>query len=291
MKIWITGGAGFLGQRLSNAFTASQHEVVSLSRRQSPAATTSIEIDLATEKDRITSLLDEDGPPDVVIHAASRQPGRATFPEFVKGNILTTKNLIAALQESAPKQIIFTSTLSVYAQSAQLPFTERHPPSSSLAYAATKRWAEQIMETFTESKVTVLRIPSLYGAGQGDSFIDGLARLAQQNKNLELFQQGKVIRDALHVSDVIRAIESCIAQPPEKPYCLMNLGTGRPISTLEYAESLIAALGSTSQIVLSEKPALQFDCYADIGLAREVIGFQPTELRESLRLYADELQA
>ena len=291
MKIWITGGAGFLGRRLTRSLMAKNHEVLSLSRRLSDAATASVSIDLATENERLALLADEYGTPDVVIHTAARQPGHYTFPEFVKGNILTTTKLLAALESTPPKQIIFTSTLSVYAQSSNLPFTENHPPSSSLAYAATKRWAEQIMETFTNSQVTVLRLPSLYGVGQGDSFIDGLAQVAQRDEDLELFSRGAVIREALHVSDAIHAIETCISKPPDQQFCLMNLGTGRSISTREYAEALVETLHSKSRIVLSEKQALQFDCYADIQLARKVIGFEPTELRESLRIYADELRA
>jgi UDP-glucuronate 4-epimerase len=226
----------------------------------------------------------------VVIHTASRQPGRYTFPEFVKGNILPTVNLLEALKTSPPKQIIYTSTLSVYAQSNKLPFTEDHPASSSLAYAATKRWAEQLLETFRDAQVTILR-PSLYGKGQGDSFIDGLAQLAQRGEDLELFSRGAVIREALHVSDVIRAIQTCIDTPPAEQFCLMNLGTGRSISTVEYAEALVEALESKSKIVLSDRAALQFDCYADIQRARDTIGFQPTELKESLRRYTHELRA
>ena len=290
MKIWITGGAGFLGRRLTLSLKRSGNHVVSLSRRKAIEANESIAIDLAQEKERLNSLARENRA-EVVIHAASRQPGRYTFPEFVKGNILPTVNLLEALKSSPPKQIIYTSTLSVYAQSNKLPFTEDHPASSSLAYAATKRWAEQLLETFKAAQVTVLRLPSLYGRGQGDSFIDGLAQLAMRGEDLELFSRGAVIREALHVSDVIRAIQTCIDKPPAEQFCLMNLGTGRSISTVEYAEALVEALGSKSRIVLSDRAALQFDCYADIQRARDMIGFQPTELKESLQRYADELRA
>jgi nucleoside-diphosphate-sugar epimerase len=267
------------------------HHVLSLSRRPSTIASESVAIDLAQEKDKLNSVASEHGAADVVIHAASRQPGRYTFPEFVKGNILPTVNLLEALKSSPPKQIIFTSTLSVYAQSNNLPFTEDHPASSALAYAATKRWAEQLLETFRAAQVTVLRLPSLYGAGQGDSFIDGLAQLALRGEDIELFSRGTVIREALHVSDVIRAIQTCIDQTPAEQFCLMNLGTGRKIATREYAEALVEALDSKSQIVLSDRAALQFNCYADIQRARDVIGFEPTELKESLRRYTHELRA
>jgi nucleoside-diphosphate-sugar epimerase len=290
MRIWITGGAGFLGKRLANSLRENNHHVVSLSTRASPTANVSVSIDLTREKERLHSLV-EQGPPDVVVHAASRQPGRYTLPEFAKGNILTTVNLLEALKTSPPKQIIYTSTLSVYPKSSRLPFNETHPASSGSLYGATKRWAEQLLEHFTGSQVTVLRLPSFYGVGQGDSFIDGLANLALRDEDLELFSRGTVIREALHVSDVIRAIEMCIDARTDKQFWLMNVGTGRRLSTLDYAEALVAALHSKSRIVLSDKEATQYDCYADIQLARELIGFEPTELRESLRKYADELRA
>src|SRR5215813_12492103 len=289
MKIWITGGAGFLGKRLTAELVQQDHEILSLSRRTSTTANESVAIDLAQEKEKLNSFISEYGPAEVVIHTASRQPGRYTFPEFVKGNILPTVNLLEALKPAPPKQIVFTSTLSVYAQSSSLPFTEDHPASSALAYAATKRWAEQLLEIFRASQVTVLRLPSLYGVGQGDSFIDGLAQLALRGEEIELFSRGTVIREALPVSDVIHAIQTCMDNPPSEQFCLMNLGTGRSISTLEYAEALVEALQSKSRIVLSDRAALQFDCYADIQRARDMIGFEPTELKESLRRYADEL--
>jgi nucleoside-diphosphate-sugar epimerase len=290
MKIWITGGAGFLGRRLTAELVQQGHQILSLSRRASTIANESVSIDLSQEKERLKSLAKEHEP-DIVIHAAARQPGRYTLPEFVNGNILPTVNLLEALKSSPPKQIIYTSTLSVYSQSNRLPFTEDHPASSSNAYAATKRWAEQLLETFRDAQVTVLRLPSLYGKGQDDSFIDGLAQIALRGEDLELFSRGTVLREALHVSDVIRAIQTCIDKPPADQFCVMNLGTGRKISTLEYAEVLVETLKTKSRIVLSDRVASQFDCYADIQRARNLIGFQPTELEESLGTYAHELRA
>ncbi|HET6855259.1 MAG TPA: NAD(P)-dependent oxidoreductase [Pyrinomonadaceae bacterium] len=289
MRIWITGGAGFLGRRLTRSLKRGGNHIVSLSKRQSPEADESISIDLASQKEELKRLVQERGAPDVVVHCASREPGSYSLPEFVKSNVISTQLLIDAFRDAPPRQIIYTSSLEVYAKSARLPFVETHPTSSPAPYAATKRWAEQLLETFREAPVIILRLPSLYGAGQEDSFVDGLAKLAKNNDDIELFSRGEVIRDALHVTDVVTAIEACIERKPNEGFSIMNLGCGRPITSLEYAETLVEALGSNSKIVPVDQPASQFDCWADISEARRLIGFEPAELGESIRTYVDEL--
>lgn len=289
MRIWITGGAGFLGRRLTSYLAGATSEIVSLSRRPSHLADKSIEIDLAKEYERLAELVKNDKP-EVVVHAASRQPGPYSLSDFVKANVLTTQNLIDSLRAAPPRLLIFTSTQSVYSPSTQLPLTEDRPASASNRYAASKRWAEQLLEKFNGSQVIILRLPSLFGVGQGDSFIDGLGSLALRNETIELFARGELIRDVLHVSDVCRAIQDCINKTPAGQLTLMNLGCGRPVRTREHAEALVDALGSTSRIVTTDRPASQVDTFADISLARRLIGFEPTELRESMRNYANELR-
>ena len=290
MRIWITGGAGFLGKRLAQAFSNSEWETVSLSRRESADANQTYALNLATDTLQL-KVLAASLTPDVVIHCASKQPGVGTFSEFVESNVLTTANLIDNLRSAPPRQIIFTSTLSVYSQTNNLPVKEDYPTAVANPYGATKRWAEQLLETFPQSQVTVLRLPSMYGAGSADSFVDGLTRLAQRNEPIELFSRGTVIRDALHVKDVIKAIDRCVREPSKDRFSIMNLGCGRPIRSREYAEVIVDTLQSTSPIVQSDRPASQFDCYADIKLARREIGFVPTELKESIRNYTDELRS
>lgn len=293
MNIWITGSAGFLGKRLALAFKDSGARVIGFSRRSSELVDESITIDLSTAAavDTIRNTVNSLGAPDVIVHAASKQPGAGTFSDFVRSNVHATFNLLQGLRDSPPRQIVYTSTLSVYANGVTLPVSEEAPPVSPQPYAATKRWSEEVMQCWKQSQVTVLRLPSLYGKGQADSFIDGLARVALRGEPIELFSQGELIREALHVSDVVTAIVGCVHQSPGAQFCVMNLGCGRPITTLEYAQALTDALGSKSSLVKSTREAPQSDLWADIALARRTIGFNPTELRESMRNYANELRA
>ena len=293
MNIWITGCAGFLGRRLAQAFRSSGSSVIGLSRRFSEEVDHAVVVDLANASSArtIRETAASFGLPDVVIHAAAKQPGAGTLADFGRANVHTTFNLLQGLKDSPPRQIIYTSTLSVYATGVSLPVGENAPPVASQPYPATKRWAEEVVQCWKESQITVLRLPSLYGLGQADSFIDGLARLALSGETIELFSEGELIREALHVSDIIAAIKQCVAQTPLTQFCLMNLGCGRCISTMEYAGALIEALESQSPLIKSSRKASQTDMWADITLAQRTIGFNPTELRESMRNYANELRA
>ena len=293
MNIWITGSAGFLGKRLAHAFKNSGAKVVGFSRRSSEVVDESIVVDLSNSGavETMRNAATSTGAPDVVIHAASKQPGVGNFAEFVRSNVHATFNLIQGIRDSPPRQIVYTSTLSVYANGVALPVSEEAPPVSPQPYAATKRWSEEVVQCWKQSQVTVLRLPSLYGKGQADSFIDGLARQALRDDPIELFSEGQLIREALHVSDVVSAIVSCVRQSPSAQFCVMNLGCGRPITTFEYAQALTEALGSKSNLIKSNREAPQSNLWADIALARRTIGFNPTELRESMRNYANELRA
>lgn len=250
-------------------------------------------MDLAGDaaREQMRNLIEARGAPEIVIHAASRQPGRFSLSDYVKSNVLTTANLLDALAESPPRSIIYTSTISVYGRPENNPVRETEPPHPETPYALTKLWSEQLLEAFKHrAQVIILRLPSLFGLGQKESFIDGLAKTALFNEPIEMFARGEVVRDALYVSDVVRAIESCIMHPPPGGFHVINLGCGRRLTTREYALALVSALGSTSAIVPVDRPSPHFDLYADIEEAARLLGFRPTSLEESMKEYADELR-
>ena len=240
----------------------------------------------------IEKLSAETGPPDVVVHTASKQRGPGELVDFVNANVQSTSNLIEGLTQQPPRLIIYTSTISVYGRPAVIPVDESSPAGGDLPYGATKRWAEQLLETFHRySRIVVLRLPALYGLGQDDGFIAELARLAQRGEPIELLARGELVRDALHVNDVVHAIDNCITQTPSDRFLTLNLGCGQRIKTIEYARALVDAFSSKSAITTVDRAAPGFDLYADISAARQQIAFTPMSLADSIKLYADELQS
>lgn len=293
MNIWITGCNGFLGTRLARHFTGKQDHVTGLSRQTCADASQSVSIDLTSaESPRVIEKLSaETGAPDVVIHTASKQHGPGELVDFVNENVQATSNLIEGLTQQPPRLIIYTSTHSVYGRPAVIPVDESSPAGGNLPYGATKRWGEQLLETFQRySRIVVLRLPALYGMGEDDSFVAKLARSAQRGEPIELLSRGELIHDALHVNDVVRAIDNCIAHPPSDSFLTLNLGCGQRIKTTEYARALVDALASNSDIIPVDQVAPDFDLYADISAARQQITFTPMSLADSIKLYANELQ-
>lgn len=294
MKVWITGCAGFVGARLSLALASAGHQVVGLSRRACPSVEQYVRVDLASHVAgrRLQELAKNVGYPEVVVHAASLKPGPHSLPEYVQSNVMTTAILLNALGQFPPNLMIYISTLNVYGRPATNPVKEDHPVNVNNPYAATKRCSEELLEVFqNQAQVIILRLPSLYGLGQNDSFIDGIAHLAMKNKIIEVFGRGETVRDALHVDDAVTAIASCIQTPPPAPFYCINLGCGQRVTTLEYVEALVAGLASSSVIIPVDRPSPQhFDLHADITEARRLIGFDPTPLAASMEKYARELQ-
>jgi UDP-glucose 4-epimerase len=295
VTVWVTGCAGFVGTRLATALRTLGHRVIGLSRRAAEAADVSVRVDLSSADAgaALAQLVAGAGTPDVIVHAAARRPGPYTLSEYLDSNTAVTARLLESPHLGSPQQLIYLSTLSVYGRPEELPVRETHRTNGTSPYALTKRWGEQIVEAFqNRAPVRVLRLPSLYGAGQSDSLIDGLARRVAAQEQIVLFGRGEAVRDAIHVDDVVQAVVSCITHPPSSLFTCMNLGCGEPVTLRQFAEMLVDALASRSAIVLSDDPPTQpFDLYADVAEARRLIDFRPTPVRESIARYVDELRA
>jgi nucleoside-diphosphate-sugar epimerase len=277
MRIWVTGAAGFVGRRLVDALR-SEHDVIALARD---------DVDLAAPDalGRLARL----PRPDVVVHTASRQPGHP-LSRYLEDNVLATGRLVEALGTVGTEHVVYTSTLTVYGAHAGA-VSERERPHPDSPYAQSKLWAEQLLR-HQPAPVTVLRLPSLYGAGQADSFVDGLARLALAGERIELFDRGERIRDALFVEDAVRVVVRCATSAPSDDFALFNLGIGRAVTAREYAVTLVAELGSSSEIVPVDRSSPQrFDLHADISEARRRLAFEPPDLVSAIRSYVHELRA
>lgn len=294
-SLWITGAAGFLGTRLAKHLAAQDWTCTGLSRREPEATAHAIALNLADPGavSRLREHARTNGWANVVIHAASRQPARCDLSDYVRGNVLTTSAVLDVLAECPPGLFILISTQSVYGEPVESPVLETAPLQSTHPYGVTKAMAERLAAIAAPRiKTVILRLPSLFGKGQEDSLVDGFARMALDNRTIELYNRGETIRDVLHVDDVVQTLERIMEQPPEDSLTIANLGSGRAYTAWDIATFTVGALNSRSDVVCSEKGVGGYrGFYADITVARERFGFQPPSLDASLERYAHELQA
>lgn len=295
MKVWVMGAGGFIGRRLVESLRLDFHAVTPFVRSKASWIRGALRVDLSSPN--VTAVLRRavkaGGRPDIVFHLASRQPGPYSLTDYVSSNLTALGGVLAFFQEIPPRQFIYTSTLSVYGHPIHNPVREDAEPRPIHPYAATKLAAEGFLPLLaSRCPVTVFRLPSVFGQGQADSFVDGLAKAAMRQEPLRLFGGGRIIRDALHVRDVIGVLLACLRRPVGRALVTVNLGAGRLLTNRDYAVGLIKCLKSRSRVVtVSDTPAGMSDLYADISLARRLFRFRPMTLSESLRLYAHDLLA
>ncbi len=162
-------------------------------------------------------------------------------------------------------------------------------------YALSKYAQERLVLTVAPAygmQGVALRLFNAYGPGQALSnpYTGVLAIFASRIQNNErplVFEDGEQRRDFVHVEDVAEAFMLALERP-EAAGRVFNIGSGRDVSVTEVAMAMAAAMGRPGmapELVGKARAGDIRHCFADIGLAGEVLGYQPR------RGFADSLPA
>ncbi len=174
-----------------------------------------------------------------------------------------------------------------------LPTPEWKRPSLASVYAITKYVQERLVMTVAPAygmEVAALRLFNVYGPGQALSnpYTGVLAIFAARLLNgraPQVFEDGAQRRDFVHVGDVADAFLLALDKA-EAAGGVFNIGSGQPVSIREVGEQIAEAMGRTDLVPEILGKARTGDiryCFADIGLARERLGFAPRRtMRETL---------
>ena len=169
-----------------------------------------------------------------------------------------------------------------------------HPSSF---YGITKQVQEQMIILAAGLKnITgyALRYQNVYGPGQSlknpyTGILSIFTRLALQNEEINIFEDGLESRDFVHIDDVVNATVSCL-KLNKTQQCILNVGSGIPISVLDVANEIVSYLKSESQIKISgtfREGDIRHN-FADLTLIHETIGFQPKwSFKEGLHSFID----
>ncbi|SMP50459.1 UDP-glucose 4-epimerase [Neorhodopirellula lusitana] len=316
MKILVTGGAGYIGSHTCLELLEAGHELTAIDDLSNSSKESLRRVEKLTGKKvdlRCFSLLDgeqtlavlKEVQPDAVIHfAAMKAVGESVeYPlRYYKNNVSGTINLIEAMQTAGCKNLVYSSSCTVYGEPTKLPLTEDHPTATAESpYGWTKLMTEQIMRDVHVSdssmNFTLLRYFNPVGAhASGDigedpngipnnllPFITQVAvgKLAKLNIFGDDYEtrDGTCIRDYIHVVDLAKAHVSAVEQVVAKQPGVVtyNLGTGTGSTVLEMVHAFEAASGKKLPYEIAPRRAGDIvAAYADPTKAKEELGWATT---------------
>jgi UDP-glucose 4-epimerase len=297
-RVLITGGEGFLGANLARRLSADGHDVHILSR-PNPARRWKL-LDLLGVQARVhaVDLLDRDGVaaavaaarPQQVYHLAGRvdlERSSAMARLCVQENIVTTVNLLDALQGSGVASVVYTSTTEVYG-SGPTPFREDQSTDPPSPYSVSKVAGESFCRLWAQSfgcPTRIVRVASAYGPGQRVERLIPFVILAALRREPIALRGGRHRRDYLFVTDAVDGIVAA-ARAPLPAGETLNLGSLEAIAIRDMAAAVLEEMGMADlPITVGEGRLNESSCWTtDAGKARRLLAWAPTvPLREGLQ--------
>ncbi len=293
--VCITGGAGFIGSHLADAFLSRGDRVLILDdlsggkRENVPAGA---ELHVHDIRSAEAAALVRDGGVDLLVHHAAQMDVRRSVenPAFdAEVNILGGLNLLEAARRGGVRQVLFASTGgAIYGEQDVFPADEQHPARPVSPYGVSKLSFERYLFYFHVAyglDVTCLRYANVYGERQNPHGEAGVVAIFL-NRLLageapRINGEGLQTRDYVHVSDVVRANLLAAGKPGFHVY---NVGTGIETSVVTLYEELARAVGSGLNAEHGPaKPGEQQRSVVDAGLIRSELGWpEPLALRQGL---------
>lgn len=213
----------------------------------------------------------------------------------VRTNIAGTLRLLDYAVENRLKKIIFLSSGgTVYGPPKESPINESHPTDPICSYGITKLAIEKYLELYRVLhglNYTILRLSNPYGERQRILATQGAVAVflnkAINNEPIEIWGDGSVVRDYIHISDVISAL--LVAKNYEGDQRVFNIGAGEGRSLNDLIETIEQVIGHT--VARNYKPARTFDVpvsVLSIAKARQLLGWSPsTSFEEGISRTAD----
>lgn len=251
-KILVTGGAGFIGSRVTSLLLDAGHQVVVLDNLTKGYK------DLVDKRAKlvIADILDEQYPKqatqgiDAVIHTA----GLIVVPEsvkdpvkYAKNNVIGSANLLEQMRKANIKKIIFSSSACVYGSPEKLPITEDAPVSPDNPYGATKASIETFLQTYNAVfgfDATILRYFNPYGPGElhqpETHAIPNFIKTALAKNPIPLYWKGEQIRDFIYIEDLAQAHIDVLKL---KGLHVFNLGTETGIKVKDVVDEIFKIVG------------------------------------------------
>lgn len=312
MSILVTGGAGYIGSHTCVELLNAGYDVVvvdnlcnsceeSLKRvaRITGKMPTFYEADLL-DRDEVDHIFDVECIDSVIHFAGLKAVGESVYKplEYYHNNITGTLILCDVMREHGVKNLVFSSSATVYGSPKTVPIKEDFPLSVTNPYGRTKLMLEEILQDFyvadPEWNIILLRYFNPIGAhesgligedpkGIPNNLVPYITQVAVGKlKCLGVFgddydtPDGTGVRDYIHVVDLaighVKAIEKLNKE--KGGVYIYNLGTGVGYSVLDIVKSFEKACNREIKYEIKDRRAGDIaTCYADAAKAKEELGW------------------
>lgn len=289
MKIIIFGGGGFIGSTIADRLLKDGHHIRVFERpRVAPyrhftdnESVEWIEGDLSSTHDVNAAL---EGMEAVLHLVSTTLPKNSNDDPIydVQSNVVASLQMLNAMVAQKVQKIIFISSGgTVYGNPVYLPIDEKHPTDPLSSYGITKLAVEKYLHMFQRLhgiRALTLRVANPYGERQRIETAQGAVGVflhhALQNIPIEIWGDGSVTRDYIHVSDVAEAFVSALAYTGKRS--LFNISSGAGTSLNQLLAMLETTLGKP--IERRYLPGRAFDVPVSVlsnALARDELGWHP----------------
>lgn len=313
MKILVTGGAGFIGSHTIVELIEAGHEPIAYDNlcNSSPVvferikAITGVDVPFIKgdirDKDKLREVFAQNDIECVIHFAGLKAVGESVEKpiEYYDNNVGGTVTLLEAMRDAGVKNIIFSSSATVYGTPKALPLTEDMPKGQTTnPYGRTKSMIEDILADVQHAipgmNVVLLRYFNPIGAhpsgtmgedpsGIPNNLMPYITQVAVGKlKELSIFgddydtPDGTGVRDYIHVMDLADGhVAALQAIKPEGGLYIYNLGTGKGTSVLELVHTFIDTTGVNIPYVIKPRRAGDVAaCYADCSKAERELGWK-----------------
>ncbi len=305
MKILITGTAGFIGFHLAQKLSELDFEIVGIDNindyydpelkfaRLAASGIDKVNVNWHREtrstkypnyrfirmnienKGELMSLCAREQF-DIIVHLAAQAGVRYSIlnPDaYAQSNLVSFLNILEVSRFNPVKHLVYASSSSVYGLNTTMPFSVHdnvdHPVS---LYAASKKANELMAHTYSHLyriPTTGLRFFTVYGPwGRPDMAYFLFAGAIKNNKPIQVFNHGKMMRDFTYIDDIVDGIINVVNKPAEPlqnwdsknpdpatstaPYRIYNIGNNKPVELLNFIQTIEKNMGKNALLEMKE---------------------------------------
>ena len=312
MNVLVTGGAGYIGSHTTVELLNAGHSVVCIDNFMNSKYEAVLRVEKITGKKvkfyegdiRDRAILDKiftENKIDAVINFAGlKAVGESCAKplEYYENNIEGLLVLAFAMRDHNVKNLVFSSSATVYGKPKSVPIKEDFPLSTSNPYGSTKLFIEYILKDLYAAdptfNIAILRYFNPVGAhesgmigedpkGIPNNLCPYITQVAVGKREyLGVFgndyntHDGTGVRDFIHVVDLAKGHVLAVDKLATNPgLVIVNLGTGKGYSVLDMVKAFEKATGKPIPYkIMPRRPGDIDECYADPSLAQEILGFK-----------------